>query len=344
MFHHADRAGDAPRLAPLIGDREIAWDASAASVATSVAPISTELLDELQRNRALLRPAVPAEGAAVDNAAFPVLRREAMRVLQTWLDGAPGFVVLRGLDPSVFSAAEAQNVFWRFCNVLGEPLAQKGEGVKFGRVADLGLPAEARPRYHETGVGGSIHTDSPIMPQVADLVGLLCVRAALEGGDSKFVSVARVHDILLRHAESLLAELYAPFYFDRRIKPAAVSSANPAFLRAPIFTYDPDLGARGLRLRWQPEYVWQAPELPGVPPLSERRRLALHLLEGVLEDRAGAITVRLSMRPGDMQFLNNHAVAHGRTPFFDHPHGQDSSRPDPPPRREMRRVWLRRRP
>jgi alpha-ketoglutarate-dependent taurine dioxygenase len=211
-------------------------------------------------------------------------------------------------------------------------------------VANLGLPAAARPRYHETGVGGSIHTDSPIMPQVADVVGLLCLSAAMKGGDSKFVSVARVHDILLQHAESLLSELYEPFYFDRRISPSAVSSANPALLRAPIFTYDPDLGARGLRLRWQPEYVWGAPDLPGAPPLSERRRLALHLLEGVLEDRAEAITVRLSMQPGDMQFLNNHAVAHGRTPFLDPPQAEASPGPNPPTQREMRRTWLRRRP
>ena len=181
------------------------------------------------------------------------------------------------------------------------------------------------------------------MAQVADLVGLLCLRAAAEGGESKFVGVAHVHDILLQHAPDLLAELYEPFYFDRRIRPAEVSPTNPAVLRAPIFSYDPASGPRGLRLRWQPEYVWQAPELPGVPPLTDRQRLALNLLEGVLEDRAGAITVRIAMRPGDMQFLNNHRVAHGRTRFFDHPQAPDA-RPSGRTNREMRRVWLRRRP
>ena len=340
-FHHPDRTGAAPRLTAPIGDPEVAWDA-AADVARAIAPMAPDLLDELHRNRALLRRGVPAEGAVADNAAFPVLQRQAIQLLQTRLDGGPGFVILRGLDPAVWSPAEMENIFWRFCNVLGDPLVQKAEGVKFGRVANLRLPPEARPRYHETGTGGSIHTDSPIMEQVADVVGLLCLRAAMMGGDSKFVSVARVHDILLQHAESLLVELYEPFYFDRRISPSAVSPANPAVLRAPIFTYDPDLGSRGLRLRWQPEYVWQASELPGTPPLGERQRLALHLLEGVLEDRAGAITVCLSMQPGDMQFLNNHAVAHGRTPFLDQP--ETGSGPDPLTQREMRRVWLRRRP
>ncbi|MEA3035255.1 MAG: hypothetical protein QOH04_1014 [Sphingomonadales bacterium] len=338
MSDRAERAGAAPRPAPPIAEREGAWDAGAASVASAVVPVSPELLDELQRNRALLGHQVSADSASVDNAAFPRLRREAGRLLRTCLDAGLGFVILRGLDPGLFSAAEMENVFWRLCNILGEPLVQKGPAIRFGRVADLKLPAEARPRYHETGVGGSMHTDSPIMEQVADLVGLLCVRSAAKGGESKFVSVARVHNILLRHAEDLLAELYGTFYFDRRIPPGAVSRENPALLRAPIFTYDPKLGARGLRLRWQPEYVWQAPELPGVPPLGERQKLALHLLEGVLEDKAGAITIRLPMQAGDMQLLNNHAVAHGRTAFADSPEAAESSG------REMRRVWLRRRP
>jgi hypothetical protein len=221
-------------------------------------------------------------------------------------------------------------------------MAQKANGVKFGRVADIGLPASARPRYHETGAGGSIHTDSPIMPEVADLVGLLCLQAAMVGGESKFVSVARVHDILLAHSEDLLAELYEPFHFDRRIKADEVSADNPALLLAPIFSYDLAGGTRGLRLRWQPEYVWDAPKLPGVPPLSERRQLALHLLQGLLEDRSEALTFKVLMRPGDMQFLNNHTVAHGRTPFLDIP-GDGDVHPSEPSRRDMRRVWLRRR-
>ncbi|MGH1561082.1 TauD/TfdA family dioxygenase [Caulobacter segnis] len=102
-----------------------------------------------------------------------------------------------------------------------------------------------------------------------------------------------------------------------------------------MFSYAPDQGACGLRLRWQPEYVWEAVSLPGASPLSERRRLALHLLEGVLDDRSNAITLEVMMIPGDMQFLNNHRIAHGRTAFFDPPAADG-------PRREMRRVWLRR--
>lgn len=338
MFGRVDRAEPLSDLAPFIEDAEIAWDATGGREG-AIRPLDPAVLAELQQERAALAGPVTEAGVAVDLAAFPVLREEARRVLSARLDQGLGFVILRGLGTIGLTPDEMQAAFWLFCKAMGEPMVQKGGGVRFGRVANLGKPAASRPRYHETGVGGSVHTDSPIMAEVAEIVGLLCLRAAQEGGGSKFVSVARAHNILLRQAPDLLRELYQPFDFDRRIDPREVSATNPALLRAPIFSYVPDQGARGVRLRWQPEYVWEAPELPGVAPLTERQRMALHLLEGVLEDRSRVITVEVAMIPGDMQFLNNHRVAHGRTAFVDPPATADGAQPL---RREMRRVWLRR--
>jgi hypothetical protein len=329
-----------PRLCPYIHDPVIAWDAHTIARSDVLYQLSDEFLRELDESRHLLRQEIPLEGIDVNNAPFPVLRQETAAIKNNLLRRGAGFAVVRGLDPAALTATEMENAYWRICSELGTPFLQKGGYIKFGRVENLGLPPEARPRYHETGTGGSVHTDSPIMPRVADYVGLLCVRAAVDGGQSKFVSVARVHNVLLEHAEDLLAELYQPFHFDRRIKPADVSPDNPVLLVAPIFSYEPPLGARGLKMRWQPEYVWEAPQLGGVPPLSQRQQLALHLLEGLLEDRGGTITVRLTMQPGDIQLLNNHVVAHGRTPFADHRLTGDPAQPDPEKRRLMRRVWM----
>jgi len=331
-----------PRLSSLIANPQIAWDAGTVSSDAALHALDPAVVRELKANRHLLNEEVPLEGRRVDNDAFPRLREAATFIRRSLLEGGLGFVVLRGLDPESFTQIEMENAYWRLCNEIGRPFVQKAGHIRFGRVEDLALPADAHPRYHETGTGGSVHTDSPIMPRVADYVGLLCVRTAIEGGTSKFVSVARVHNILLQEAADLLAELYRPFYFDRRIKAADVTPDNPAVLLAPIFTYDPAKGDRGLRLRWQPEYVWDAPRLAGVPALTEKQRLALHLLEGLLEDRAGALTVCLDMQPGDIQLVNNHVLAHGRTAFIDHRLAGSESRPDPEKRRLMRRVWMHR--
>jgi alpha-ketoglutarate-dependent taurine dioxygenase len=40
----------------------------------------------------------------------------------------------------------------------------------------------------------------------------------------------------------------------------------------------------------------------------------------------------MDLRPGDMQFLNNHVTMHSRTEYQDHP--------DPTLRRDLIRLWL----
>lgn len=330
-----------PRLDRLLPPK-IAWSAATLGRQKLSVRLSHAVLSEISDQRTYLYQDIPPEGISLDNSRFPHLRREAARLRQAFLETNAGFVFVTGLDEVLETQTEKENIFWRLCVELGAPFVQKSGNIRFGRVENLGRPAHERPRYHETGTGGSIHTDSPIMDRVADWVGLLCVRPGLSGGESKFVSVAKVHNILLEHAPDLLDVLYEPFYFDRRISPQDAGPDNPATLKAPIFSYDPGLGDHGLRLRWQPEYVWQAPQLAGVPPLSERQWLALHMLEGLLEDRSGALTVRWTMAAGDIQLVNNHLVAHGRSAFQDPLLEGDQTKTDPVRRRLMRRVWMHR--
>jgi isocitrate dehydrogenase kinase/phosphatase len=41
----------------------------------------------------------------------------------------------------------------------------------------------------------------------------------------------------------------------------------------------------------------------------------------------------MDLRPGDMQFLNNHVIVHGRTAYEDYP--------EPGRRRDLIRQWLK---
>jgi alpha-ketoglutarate-dependent taurine dioxygenase len=43
-------------------------------------------------------------------------------------------------------------------------------------------------------------------------------------------------------------------------------------------------------------------------------------------------TVTMDLRPGDMQFLNNHIILHSRTAYEDHA--------EPQRRRDLIRLWL----
>jgi alpha-ketoglutarate-dependent taurine dioxygenase len=55
------------------------------------------------------------------------------------------------------------------------------------------------------------------------------------------------------------------------------------------------------------------------------------------EVRAAArrqVSVGMDLRPGDMQFLNNHTILHSRTAYEDYPE------PEPERRRDLIRLWL----
>ena len=78
-------------------------------------------------------------------------------------------------------------------------------------MTDLGEDA-AKPlvRLYRTAADIGWHCD------LADVVGLLCLRTARRGGASRIVSSVAVYDELLRRRTDLVDRLYEPFALDTR--------------------------------------------------------------------------------------------------------------------------------
>ena len=75
-------------------------------------------------------------------------------------------------------------------------------------------------------------------------------------------------------------------------------------------------------------YIEQAQQLPDVPRLTAEQLEALDLLMELAEE----LCFEMPLEPGDLQFLNNHLIYHGRTAFEDDaPGGRD---------RLLLRLWL----
>ena len=71
----------------------------------------------------------------------------------------------------------------------------------------------------------------------SDLVGLLCVARALEGGESDIVSSHHVFNILQKERPDVLRLLTQPiWYFDRK---GETSQGEEPYIRAPIFYQEP---------------------------------------------------------------------------------------------------------
>lgn len=247
---------------------------------------------------------------------FPLPR---LRVrIREWADALTrgrGVVLLRGLPVERWSVDEASIVFWCLGQHLGRPGAQNGRGDLLGRVRDQGLSyADPAVRGYQTAASLGFHTD------FADVVGLMCLRAAASGGHSRFVSSVRVFDELVQRRPELVDRLFEPLLFDTR------GDAGIDFVTVIPCRYD-----RGqLRTLWHRDYLRSAADKPGAPAISAEVHELLDVYDAIAAEPGMAI--ELEFRPGDVQLLSNHTVLHGRGDYV------DGDTPDQ--RRDLLRLWL----
>ncbi len=232
-----------------------------------------------------------------------------MRHIERELRYGRGFALVRGLNVNDYALDELELIFWGIGVYLGVGVSQSVAGDRLGHVIDRG----GKDRYYTAGGQIEFHMD-PV-----DVVGLMCVRTAEEGGASRIVSSAAIHNILLDERPDVLEMLYRGFYCSRQGHGEPVTD-----WRVPVFAS----GVDGLESYFLPITIRQA-ESDGVL-LSSVEREAIE----VLQDVAGRDGVSLDMdfRPGDIQFLNNRSIFHSRSDYRDSP--------DPALRRLLLRLWL----
>jgi hypothetical protein len=77
-------------------------------------------------------------------------------------------------------------------------------------------------------------------------------------------------------------------------------------------------------------YIHASQRHPDAPRLTETALAALKWMRR--EAQGGRYSVMMDFRPGDMQFINNYHVLHGRTPYVDDPSIGAV--------RHLKRLWL----
>lgn len=85
-------------------------------------------------------------------------------------------------------------------------------------------------------VGSSLHSQF-FHADDGDLVGLLCIARALEGGESDITSVHHVYNVLRKERPDVLKILTEPiWYFDRK---GEVSKGEDPYIRSSILYLEP---------------------------------------------------------------------------------------------------------
>ncbi|TVS15529.1 MAG: taurine catabolism dioxygenase TauD [Gammaproteobacteria bacterium] len=242
-----------------------------------------------------------------------------LREIQRELIDGRGFVRLRGIDRDRYSQAEMEMLYWGIGMHLGSPWPQNKHGHVLGDVTDQGKRGDD-PTSRGNEIGGSalpFHCDG------SDLVGLMCLRNGREGGLSAVANAVLIHNTLVRESPELAAELYLPQPFDFR---GEQPPGKPGWYALPIFTeWNGRLFVRCIR-----PYILASQRHEDAPRLTPRALEALDRVEALANDPDHH--VKMALEPGDMQFINNYHVLHGRTAYTD---DRAEGRV-----RHLKRLWL----
>ena len=244
----------------------------------------------------------------------------ALTALLTELEGGRGFTLLRGLPVSAYDETELDILYAGLSTYLGRVITQNSRGDRIGRVADHGTDYGTRNvRGHTSNGAIAPHCDS------SDLVGLLCVQSAGEGGESKVASAMTVYNTILAEHPEYVAALTRGFHINLAGKGPTGELNECSQQRIPIFSYY----AGKLSCRYNRKQILDAAQI-----LNE----ALSDLEKAAIDAVGDVAMRdnvrldMDFRPGDIQLLNNHCILHARNAFQDeHAGGR---------RRRLLRIWI----
>ena len=175
---------------------------------------------------------------------------------------------------------------------------------RYGALPDPGRPGAFLSSYARTLTNQLLrfHTDR------CDVVALFCIRQAKAGGLSQLCSSPAVHNEMLRRRPELCAALYEPVWRSRFGEEDATDDSS-----YPL----PVWGVRGGKFtsHYSRTFIEVAQRRPEVPRLSEAQAEAIDLLHGIAEE----LSLEMSFRPGDIQFVNNHVIYHARRGFEDDP-------------------------
>lgn len=264
---------------------------------------------------------LPLEALRPDGLDLPACRDLMTAARQEIFEGV-GFAIIDRL-PLEKLGDQARKVYWLLASMVSRPVAQKWDGTMIYEVTDTGLPPGNGVRPDKTNVEQNFHNDNSYNICPPDIVGLLCMRTAKEGGVSEIVSFPSVHNRLRETSPELLKRLYQPFAFDRQREHAA---DDVKFLWHSCFE---DSGGR-LLARLSRFQVKNGYPLAG-EEIDPRGAEALEALEDAMRTPGQAL--RFYFEPGQIQFVNNRLLGHRRTGFQDWPEAER--------KRLLIRLWLR---
>ncbi len=247
---------------------------------------------------------------------FPLPRLKALiAVWRANIQSGTGFQLVRGIPVGQWSQADAEIFFWCFGLHLGIPGGQNPAGDLLGHVIDTSdAQADTSKRCYETSNHIAYHCDA------ADVVGLLCLRQAQQGGASRIVSSVSIYNEILHRRPELIERLYQPFLLHAH----GENDINTIPIKPCRYF------AGQLRTFFHTDYFRSVQRYDHIAPLHDDVLALLDEYEAIA--KSPRFFLSMDLQPGDIQLLSNHTILHARTAYTDFA--------DPARKRHLLRLWL----
>lgn len=159
-------------------------------------------------------------------------------------------------------------------------------------------------RYHQTNLGGSIHSDGPQHLIPPKYLIMACEQNSLKGGDTVIVNTKKIYNYLKQHKPKFLNILNKKIFFERR----GFNFKNENVFSKPIFNNKNN----SFIFRYLRDYIEKGYSIRK-KKISKKLTRALNYLDRLLKSKK--FMKKIKLKRGDLILLNNHTLAHGRTTF-----------------------------
>jgi hypothetical protein len=175
---------------------------------------------------------------------------------------------------------------------------------------DRGVP----PPRNLTTAALPFHTDR------SDIAALYCSESGASGGLTQYISAVKVFELAQAERPDLLEALMEPLPYDRH---GAERSGESPWIALPVFAIEKTRFVS----RWNKRFIYSALRYADCPPLTKLQREAVEFIDECTQRTP--LRLEFSAEKGDVQFVSNFTVWHGRSAY------EDASQP-----RLMLRGWI----
>jgi len=285
----------------------------------------TEIDEALKYFKSLNKPL-----GFISERTFPLPKlHPILRDISRELHSGYGFKVIRGLPVDKYTREENFIIYAGVSSHIA-PFRGRQDNQFNGEPADVVLnhikDLSNTQEKHLIGAPAYTTDKQVFHTDAGDIVSLLCLSPAAEGGRSKVASNWRVYNELAATRPDLiktLSEDWVADGFGRHDKPY---TARPLLYYQPATEKDPQRVI--IQYARRSFTGFQAlPRTPTIPPITEAQAEALDAIHFLAE----RFHLGLDFQAGDVQYINNLVTFHARDGFRDTPEQQ----------RHLVRLWLR---